>query len=127
MNVKELAAKSAEELRTRGWTTGRMVDDNGCVCATGAVAAAATGDPQAFESGRGNWVITDDTARELLLTLANQVIDNVYLGSTYRDSLAKRLAARDDEGILSVVTRWNDRIGKRQEDVLEAFDRIASE
>lgn len=133
--VRELAAKTAAEIRRRGWGQGTMADDdawyealgddiyededneifrrppeewfNDCkVCLIGGVAAAAVGDP------RKGWELVDRFGPAPIPPAADALIN----------LLARRTGTHSAPG----VYHWNDADDRTEDEVLHLLDSIAT-
>lgn len=112
-------AQVADILRTRGRTTGTLIDRNGCVCPLGAIALL-----------RG---VPEEDLKE-----NSPDLDGVYENLEYDPAvkaLAHTVAVAHDEIFLDIdsrsltsthiVFRWNDGLARSEARVLAVIDKLA--
>jgi hypothetical protein len=104
--AQELLADTADQLETHGWTRGKYRDDdNGCMCAMGALYSATS---EAYRAG--HWSIDSVGAKRLLAEAINDgpVDDGSSFGDAHR-----------------TITAWNDR-ATTAEYVIDFIRKVAS-
>lgn len=116
--ARELAGKTAAEIRRRGWVQATMTDYTytsstaDCrVCLVGGIAAAVTGNPEDGDEFADGWKVPPTAARELADEILMRVDDY----------------DRDFAGALHRVISWNDRGDRKVEEVLAVLDSIAAD
>lgn len=116
MSVQELAAKTAAEIRRRGWTTGTMADFTGgktavdCpVCLVGGISSAVFENP--------TMIGCDDDLDDLAGHDVVELIDTIN-SRTHHPT--------PSGGAISRVTSWNDTVAGSAEAVLALLDSIAT-
>ena len=119
ISIAELAAKTRDEIKTRGWTT-KMLHDvhTGNVCAVGGCGAAFYGDPTMGYDSDGNGYDT------FLTTVADRVNpgwrEEMYVYSDGRVSEMSRFTFPWE-----AVYTWNDNASEAE--VIALFDKLANE
>jgi hypothetical protein len=119
ISIAELAAKTANEIRTRGWATGQLIDEEtGAVCAVGGCGAAFYGDPGKGYDEDGNGYDT------FLTTVANAVKPGWRKEKwlDYDDNVTNEPMY---DGPYEVIYSWNDHATEAE--VLALFDKLADE
>lgn len=111
-NVIEILKKSKEVIAERGWTTGELMNQNGCVCALGAI-GVATGHDSDMAVERYAPFAEDGDAKNA----ANAVATYIYSSDEdYYDWIEPADVDYD------IVHGYND--GHTKEEVIELFDNV---
>lgn len=111
-NVIEILKKSKEVIAERGWTTGELMNHNGCVCALGAI-GVATGHGAAMAVERYMPFVEDGDAKDA----AAAVAAHVY---TTNADVYDWLEPADVD--YDIVHGYND--GHTKEEVIALFDDV---
>ncbi len=105
--VKTACAAAAQEIRTRGWSRGKMINDAGAVCCTGALAIAL-----------GGVIATDPNWPKVGRPTVPQL-------QVYNDCQAEILVQLQGLGYVT-VPHWNDHSRRTKAEVLAILDGIAN-
>ena len=119
ISIAELAAKTRDEIKTRGWTRYSVHDDEtGNVCALGGCGAAFYGDPEMGYESDGNGYDT------FLTTIADRVNPGWRTQKyVYSDGTVGDFLKFSDPG--EAIYLWND--NATETEVIALFDKLANE
>jgi len=107
LTLPEVFRRAVEVLEAHGWTQGTYRSSSGCLCATGALAAALG----------GQIVEPDDDEQETLF--ADREHERLWSDAC--------LAAGEAVGVGRHIVDWNDRPGRTADEVKALFLRLAEE
>ncbi|OKI54567.1 DUF6197 family protein [Micromonospora sp. CB01531] len=96
--MKTIFGKAADLIRENGWTTGTPQNEDGCLCAGGAIAMAITGDPDDMHS--------EEKPAKLDEAL-HKFGDHINFPRTWYDDLDEVAVPYDSE---ERVFNWNDQL-----------------
>lgn len=103
MNARQILIEAASLIETRGHAKGWFEDSKGCLCATGAIGMAATGDPVGY---------SDDIPPDV----------EAELSRAFRAAHAEVGAMRNGDGR---IVPWNDAPERTASEVVSMLRRAA--